>query len=135
MTHVDVNAIVKKDGFNEGFEKERETYVINEDKVCDELEEVLKKGGCIVDTHALVDFFPERWFDLVIVLQTDNTVLYDRLIQRGYSIDKVQENVQCEIMKIIAEEGKLTFHRTMSFDSLLNSTYKLRPKHCSISAE
>jgi broad-specificity NMP kinase len=40
-------------------------------------------GGCVVDYHGS-DFFPERWFDLIIVLRTDNTVLYDRLVQRGY---------------------------------------------------
>jgi adenylate kinase len=38
-------------------------------------------GGNIIDFHSC-DFFPERWFDLVIVLQTDNTVLYDRLEKR-----------------------------------------------------
>ena len=38
-------------------------------------------GGNIVDFHSC-DFFPERWFDLVIVLQTDNTILYDRLEKR-----------------------------------------------------
>jgi len=29
-----------------------------------------------------VDFFPERFFQLVLVLQTDNTVLFDRLVAR-----------------------------------------------------
>jgi adenylate kinase len=38
-------------------------------------------GGKIVDYHGC-DFFPERWFDIVFVLQTDNSHLYDRLIQR-----------------------------------------------------
>jgi adenylate kinase len=34
------------------------------------------------------------------VLTTDNTVLYDRLVKRGYSKHKVEENVQCEIMQV-----------------------------------
>ena len=38
-------------------------------------------GGVIVDYHGC-DFFPERWFDKVFVLRTDNTILYDRLTQR-----------------------------------------------------
>jgi adenylate kinase len=41
----------------------------------------MARGGNIVDYHSC-DFFPERWFDLVIVLQTDNTILYDRLEKR-----------------------------------------------------
>lgn len=50
-------------------------------QVCDELEDLMEEGGNIVDHHSC-DFFPERWFDHVVVLQTDNTVLYDRLTKR-----------------------------------------------------
>lgn len=44
----------------------------------------MSRGGNVVDYHGC-DFFPERWFDLVIVLQTDNTVLYERLEKRHAS--------------------------------------------------
>lgn len=47
-----------------------------------------------------------RWFDLVVVLQTDNTVLYERLEKRGYAAPKIQENVQCEIMMVLLEEAR-----------------------------
>lgn len=42
-------------------------------------------GGVIIEHHS-VDWFPERWFDLVIVLRTDNTILYDRLAKRYGSL-------------------------------------------------
>lgn len=54
-------------------------------QVCDELEDIMEEGGNIVDYHGC-DFFPERWFDRVVVLQTDNTVLYDRLTKRYASL-------------------------------------------------
>ena len=54
------------------------------DQVCDELEDVMEGGGVIVDYHGC-DFFPERWFDRVVVLQTENSVLYDRLTKRSES--------------------------------------------------
>lgn len=41
----------------------------------------MQGGGIVVEYHGC-DFFPERWFDAVFVLRTDNTVLYDRLVQR-----------------------------------------------------
>ena len=50
----------------------------------DELEEVVGERGNIVEYHSC-DFFPERWFDAVVVLRTDNTILYDRL-QKRYSM-------------------------------------------------
>mmetsp|Transcript_68029 Transcript_68029/g.188252 ORF Transcript_68029/g.188252 Transcript_68029/m.188252 type:complete len:137 (+) Transcript_68029:462-872(+) len=62
-------------------------------------------------THPLrsCDFFPERWFDLVLVLTCDNTALYDRLVERGYAAKKVEENVQCEIMQVILQEAKESY--------------------------
>jgi adenylate kinase len=45
------------------------------------MEEMMRPGGKIVDFHSC-DIFPERWFDLVIVLRTDNGVLYPRLEAR-----------------------------------------------------
>ena len=50
-------------------------------QVCDELEDMMEEGGVIVDYHGY-DFFPERCFDRVVVLQTDNSILYDRLSKR-----------------------------------------------------
>ena len=41
----------------------------------------MEAGGIIVDYHG-ADLFPERWFELVIVLRSDNTVLYQRLESR-----------------------------------------------------
>ena len=48
------------------------------------MEDMLADGGTVVEYHSC-DFFPERWFDLVVVLTTDNASLYDRLAARGYS--------------------------------------------------
>jgi len=39
------------------------------------------EGGNVVDYHSCA-FFPERWFQLVVVLKTDNGVLYPRLEDR-----------------------------------------------------
>ena len=50
-------------------------------QVIDELEEVMGEKRNVVEYHGC-DFFPERWFDAVIVLRTDNTLLYDRLLKR-----------------------------------------------------
>lgn len=43
------------------------------DLVCDELEPMMsQKGGVILEFHSC-DFFPERWFDLVVLLRCNNT--------------------------------------------------------------
>jgi len=47
-----------------------------------------------------------RWFDHVLVLQTENGILYNRLEERGYTGRKLQENIECEIMHVIVEEAR-----------------------------
>ena len=63
----------------------------------------MSRGGVILDFHG-ADFFPERWFDLIVVLRTDNSVLYDRLAARRYPEKKLQENVEAEIMQVVLDE-------------------------------
>ena len=50
-------------------------------QLLDELEEETERGGAIVEYHA-AELFPERWFDLVLVMRTDNSVLHSRLSNR-----------------------------------------------------
>ncbi|CAG8608736.1 6424_t:CDS:2, partial [Racocetra persica] len=71
-------------------------------------EDTLSNGGNIVDFHSC-EVFPERWFDLVLVLRTDNTILYDRLKGRGYSQKKITENIDSEIFQVILEEARESY--------------------------
>lgn len=68
----------------------------------------MKQGGKIIDWHAC-DLFPESWIDLVVVLRTDNTVLFDRLTERNYDEEKVTENIDAEIMQVILEEARESY--------------------------
>ncbi len=63
-------------------------------QILDLMEDQMGEGGKIVDYHGC-DFFPERWFDIVFVLRTNNTALFDRLSKR-YHLNK--QNVKTIIM-------------------------------------
>ena len=70
----------------------------------DELEPLMNyTGGILLEAHT-TNYFPERWFDLILVLRTDNTILYDRLMKRGYNKDKLDENISAEIMRVVIDE-------------------------------
>ena len=81
--HVMVGDVVKAKGLHAGVGAHGALMIdeASEDKIVDELESDMAGGGVLLEHHS-VDFFPERWFDLVIVLRTDNTVLFDRLTKR-----------------------------------------------------
>lgn len=68
------------------------------------MEPMMVKGGIICDHHD-PSVFPERWFDLVVCLTCSNTLIYDRLSARGYHSEKIQENVECEIMRVVLDEA------------------------------
>lgn len=61
-------------------------------------------GGNIVEYHSC-EFFPQRWFQSVYVVRCDNTLLFDRLAERGYNQKKLQSNVECEIFMEILNEA------------------------------
>lgn len=87
--------------------------ILNEDKVVDELEDIMALGGNIVDFHTC-DFFPERWFSLVLVFVVEDTkVYYDRLKQRGYSSNKINQNVECEIMQVVLQEAMESYEENI----------------------
>ncbi|KAG5463316.1 MAG: AAA domain-containing protein, partial [Olpidium bornovanus] len=135
LTHIDVGALVKSKCLHQGWDEELDTHILDDDKVLfrvailpgeqqlwltfptivcgrlsvphlvDELEDVVADGGKIVDFHSC-GVFPERWFDLVVVLRADNKNLYDRLVSRRYNQKKIEENVECEIMQVVLEEAR-----------------------------
>mmetsp|Transcript_31597 Transcript_31597/g.53326 ORF Transcript_31597/g.53326 Transcript_31597/m.53326 type:complete len:172 (-) Transcript_31597:1813-2328(-) len=108
MKHVNVGELVKQHECHEGKDDEFDTYIIDDDKICDLMEPIVGEGGCIVDFHS-AELFPERWFELVLVLQAETEILYDRLTARGYSDHKRNENMQCEIMQVVLEEAKESY--------------------------
>ncbi len=72
------------------------------------MEDEVPNGGYLIDWH-VCDLFPESWIDLVVVLRTDSTKLYDRLKTRQYSEQKLQENMDSEIMEVLLEEARESY--------------------------
>ncbi|KAF4529305.1 hypothetical protein B566_EDAN011399 [Ephemera danica] len=121
---IEIGKFAKDHGCIDSYDEVYKCPVIDEDKVLDELEDKIAEGGYIVDYHGC-DFFPEHWFDIVFVLRTDNTKLYDRLEQRGYIGKKLQDNIQCEIFQTILEEARSTFRSDMVFELQSNTTEEM----------
>lgn len=103
--HINVTDFAREHDCYDGFDKERNSHIVDEDKLLDALEPVLREGANLIDWHSN-DLFPERLIDLVVVLTTDNKVLYERLEKRGYSQSKIDENIDCEIMQVVLNEAR-----------------------------
>lgn len=109
-THVNIGELIKEHNCYEGRDEELDTNFLDEDKLLDRLEGILdtcaeENKGVVVDFHMPM-IFPERWFDLVLVLRTKTELLFDRLNSRGYNDKKRSENMEAEIMQIILDEAR-----------------------------
>ena len=82
LKNLSINQVVKDENCHDGWDDEYKSWNVDEDKLLDAIEDRVKnEGGYIIDWH-VCDIFPKSWIDLVVVLRTDNTKLYDRLKER-----------------------------------------------------
>jgi adenylate kinase len=154
--------VVKDKSCHEGYDDKLKTWIVDEDKLLDEIENQLEEGGNIIDWH-VCDIFPERLVDLVVVLQANTTMLYDRLKSRlvssgavfamlcftkkkflgacseimqvcanrqttkadlliGDTENKLQENLDSEIMQVILEEARESYNEEIVIELQSNTT-------------
>lgn len=113
MKHLNVGEIIKEHKCYEGRDEQLDTNVLDEDKLLDLMEPMVDEAGeegigCVVDFH-VCEIFPERWFDLVLVLRSRTEVLFDRLTKRDYSEKKRSENMDSEIMQVILDAARESY--------------------------
>ncbi|EGN94914.1 hypothetical protein SERLA73DRAFT_96297 [Serpula lacrymans var. lacrymans S7.3] len=121
MKHINVGQLVKDNGLYEDYDDDWQSYTVDEDKLLDELEPLVTSGGIILDWHSC-EVFPERWADLVVVLQCNHTQLWERLEKRGYSLKKIQENNEAEIMEMVLEEARASYAKEIIVELKSEST-------------
>ena len=105
---INIGEFAKANKYLGEWDSQYECYDIDEDKLLDDLEDTMAEGNILIEHH-VTDLFPERWFDAVFVLRTDNTKIFDRLKTRGYNQKKLDDNVQCEIFQTILDEARESY--------------------------
>ena len=103
LQHVNVGELVKERRLHDGWDEQHQAWELNDERLCDALEELLAPGGCVVDFHS-TSTFPLRWFPLVVVLRASTAALHERLTARGYPPAKLRENVEAEILQVVLDE-------------------------------
>ncbi|KAF8475438.1 P-loop containing nucleoside triphosphate hydrolase protein [Gautieria morchelliformis] len=124
LQYINVGDWVKERHLHEGYDQEWETYLVDDDKVLDELEPQVKDGGVVLDWHTC-DIFPESWIDLVIVLRCDHTTLWNRLQERNYPLRKIQENNESEIMQTVLDDARESYETDIIVELQSESTEDL----------
>jgi len=60
-----------------------------------------------------------------VVLRVDSSVLYDRLTSRGYSEEKLQENLDSEIMEVLLEEARDSYDAEIVVELTSNTSEEM----------
>jgi len=98
-----LNELIIKRNFVLEYDEERETSIIDEERLNNNLDGIIKEfsippiGYLIIEGH-FCDMLPEDYMDCVIILRCHPDELYTRLKNRGYRNKKIIENVQSEIL-------------------------------------
>ena len=109
---LNISELVKREGLHDGHDSEYDTFIINDGKTQKRLRKLIpemsQKSPVLIECHSLGLFDEddlESLIDHVIVLTCSTENLYDRLQSRGYSKKKIEENLECEIMRVCADES------------------------------
>lgn len=108
LSILEINDLVKDQSFFIGYDVFRDSLIIDEPRICDHLVPILEKNQQLCLCGPVLEL-PTRLFDLIVVLECNPSMLRRRLAARGYDTEKIEENVEAEIMQIIAEEARTIY--------------------------
>jgi len=88
------------------YDARRKCTIVDEDAFAKAAQKRIIKlqGRVVVDSH-LSHFIDPAVCRACIVVTCPRDVLFDRLRQRGYSMKKIDDNMQCEIMEVCKAEA------------------------------
>jgi len=107
--YVDLNKLVDDEGLVTGTDLERGSKIVDTEKF-DKLE---LKGNCVVDGHLSHYLYA----DVVVVLRTRPDKLKERLEKRDWPAEKIDENVEAEILGVCSSEAHEKFQRVLEMDT------------------
>ena len=95
----------------------RNADVIDEEKVEDIIVDLKNKNADFVFEGLLSHYANPQNDRLCIIIKCDIKTLNQRLIDRGYSREKIRENIDSEIFQIIENEAVEQGHKIIVFDN------------------
>ena len=108
--YLDVNRIIFNNKLSEGYDRKRNTKIVDIQKLNKFIINEIKKfnkskiKGIIIDSH-LSHYLPRKYVDLCIVAKCDINELNKRLKNKKFNKNKIQENIQSEIFDICYTEA------------------------------
>lgn len=104
---VDIGTLVKKEHLYFAYDENRDTVIVDEDTLEKRLTEIINSNTSqlpvIIDGHILV--LESEYVLKCFVFRCSIKNLRSRLAKRNYSPNKIDENVEAEIMEVVLTEA------------------------------
>ncbi|MDH5815824.1 MAG: adenylate kinase family protein [Candidatus Nezhaarchaeota archaeon] len=98
--YVDVAKVIIERQMYVEVDSERGSFIVDVGKARRFFSSLLKKlNNAVLDTH-IVELFPKRLIDKVIVLRVHPLLILKRGVERGWSLKKSLENAQAELLGV-----------------------------------
>lgn len=111
--YIDVNDVITGNRLIEGYDKARQTNIVDEKKLGKALAGLIrKKDNLVIDSH-LSHYIPAKYADRCIVTKCELKTLKKRLEGKGYLPEKVRENMDAEIFDICLNEAIEMGHKVL----------------------
>jgi adenylate kinase len=116
--YIDVNKIISRHKLVSGYDQKRKCRIIDIDKLNAVLVKIIKhaKRSIVIDSH-LSHYLPSKYVDKCIITKCSIAELRKRLKKRGYSKEKIAENIDAEIFDVCYNEAKEIGHRVKVIDT------------------
>ncbi len=109
---VDLNAFIHGNDLNDGFDEERNSAMVDTDELNDALSSELRGNDYVIEGH-LAHFIND--VDVVVVLRASPDTLEERLNDKGWNDEKIEENVMAERLDTILQESA-QLHTDITFE-------------------
>jgi len=130
--YIDVHNLIKKNKLYDSYDRKDKCYIVDVKKLNKFLikeinqykriikKELLKKKkqmkGIIIDSH-LSHYLARKHVDLCIVTKCELKELQKRLKKKGYSKNKIRDNLDCEIFDVCLNEAREKGHKVLVVDT------------------
>jgi len=105
--HVNLSELALEQGLLTGYDSMRETSIVDLGRTTTRIMEIIveRQGPLVIEGHFSQDIVPPECVSNVFVLRRAPWRLKDELESRGYSPEKVKENVEAELLDVCLVEA------------------------------
>jgi len=110
--YIDVNAVVKAYDLDEGYDEKRKCKIVDVEKLNKVLIKIIKESDrdLVIDSH-LAHYLDPKYVDVCYITKCNIKELKERLEKRKYSKEKIEENIEVEIMDVCYNEALERKHK------------------------